>query len=424
MEYKKYELLPYHLHVISSKKFKTVAVKFNFKRPLMKDEITIRNLLGDVMIESTELYPNRRLMEIATENLYGISCSVNNYASGKYQILSFSTDFLSEKYTEPGMVKKSLQFLMNIICKPNLEGEQFTMNSFLNCKAGLDDAIASYDESPYRYASKRLHQAMDAEAPYAYVPCGTKGDLDQITPELLYQYYQSVLKSDIVDIFVCGDVNGDEIKNFFLEECGIKTIKKPGESHIYQHTKFRKRAKIVKEERAIGQSILKLGYKLDHPTEFERKYVIGLFNHILGVSGNSRLFQNVREKHSLCYNISSNFSGIENLLTITAGIDRENFKKTADLIRKEVKRLCTGDVSDKEIEQYITVALSNYKQIEDTPYDLIRLLHSEVYLNSDSLETREKEVLKLTKEMLTKFAQKVRLDTIYLLEGMGFDGNN
>ena len=33
------------------------------------------------------------------------------------------------------------------------------------------------------------------------------------------------------------------------------------------------------------------------------------------------------------------------------------------------------------------------------------------------MEVKEKEVLKLTKEMVVEFASKVKLDTIYLLEG-------
>ena len=373
MEYKKYDLLPYHLHVISTKQFKTITVKINLKRPLKKEEITIRNLLGDVLLESTEFQPSRRDMGIATENLYGLSCSIRNYRSGCYAIMSFTATFLDEKYTEPGMLKKSLQFLMNILCHPNVSNGKFDLDSFNICKEGLKAAIEAKDENPNRYADKRMLQSMDETAPYAYETCGTLEELDQITPESLYQYYENLMKSDLVDIFVCGDVAGEEIKNFLLSECTIHTIKKPGGNHILEHQKFRKRARIVKESREIGQSILSIGYKIEKPTEYERKYVLGLFNYLFGAGGDSRLYQNVREKNSLCYSIYSNISGVDNLLYVQAGIDGDHYKKTIELIRRELKKMAAGDVSENDIQKYITVYLASCKQIEDDPYDLISL---------------------------------------------------
>lgn len=421
MEYKKYELLPYHLHVIETKKFKTVTVKINLKRPLKKDEIAIRSMLGNVMLESTKTYPSKRYMAIATENLYGLSCNMKNYRSGNYAIMTLSSSFLDEKYTESGMVKKSLQFLMDILCHPNVNHNAFDQKTFDICKQWQKEYIESYNENPKRYANKRLAEVMDPDAPFSYPSCGTIEEVENITPETLYEYYQSVMKSDIVDIFICGDVNGDEIKNFLLSECEIKTMKKPGGDHILQHKKFRKRCKIVKEKRDIAQSLLLFGCKIDHPTEYERKYVLGLYNYLLGAGGDSRLYRTVREQHSLCYSIYSSPSGIENLMKIQAGIDASNYKKATDLIRKEMKKIASGDVTDEEIEKYITVYLASCKEIEDSPYDLISLYSAHEYLKNDTLEEKEREVLKLNKEMLINFAQKVKLDTIYFLEGNGVD---
>ena len=44
MEYKKYDIGPYNLHVINTDKFKTVNIRVNFKRPCKKEEITRRSL--------------------------------------------------------------------------------------------------------------------------------------------------------------------------------------------------------------------------------------------------------------------------------------------------------------------------------------------------------------------------------------------
>ena len=82
-----------------------------------------------------------------------------------------------------------------------------------------------------------------------------------------------------------------------------------------------------------------------------------------------------------------------------------------------MKKIALGDVKEEEIEKYITMYLASCKEIEDSPNDLISLVMAQEYLHNDPLEVKEKEVLKLTKEMVVEFASKVKLDTIYLLEG-------
>ena len=77
--------------------------------------------------------------------------------------------------------------------------------------------------------------------------------------------------------------------------------------------------------------------------EFERNYVLTLYNIILGGGSESLLFQNVREKHSLCYYISSSANKVDNLMIISSGIAKNNLKKTLTLIKKEMKNISDGN---------------------------------------------------------------------------------
>ena len=49
MEYKKLDLGTYKLHMIKTDKFKTIRVKVSFRRPIKKSEVTIRNILCNVL---------------------------------------------------------------------------------------------------------------------------------------------------------------------------------------------------------------------------------------------------------------------------------------------------------------------------------------------------------------------------------------
>ena len=95
MNYKKIVKPSYNIHIIETKKFKTVTVKVNFKRKLKKDEIVYRNMLINVLCQSTEKYPTKRLMEVKTEDLYDLSYQGSNYASGRYSVMGFDIVFLN-----------------------------------------------------------------------------------------------------------------------------------------------------------------------------------------------------------------------------------------------------------------------------------------------------------------------------------------
>ena len=78
-------------------------------------------MIVNMLCESTSNYPSKRLMTIATEDLYNLYYKGMNYISGKYNIMNFSATFLSEEYTEKGMLDKSIKFLSDLIFKPNVK---------------------------------------------------------------------------------------------------------------------------------------------------------------------------------------------------------------------------------------------------------------------------------------------------------------
>ncbi len=96
MNYQKHTLDKYNLHVINTDRFKKVSVMINFKRKIKKEDMTIRRLLSDVLLESSNKYPSRRLIDIEVEDLYGISITSNTFTSGNYDILGFKATFLNE----------------------------------------------------------------------------------------------------------------------------------------------------------------------------------------------------------------------------------------------------------------------------------------------------------------------------------------
>ncbi|MGE5455770.1 MAG: EF-P 5-aminopentanol modification-associated protein YfmF [Ignavibacteriales bacterium] len=420
MKYRKYETPAYNIHLIKTDKFKTITVKINFKKLFDKEDITFRNILVNVLLESSCNYPTRRLLEIATEELYNLGYSSGTFSSGEYAIMSYNCSFLHEKYTEKGMNEKSLQFFFDLLLKPNVVGGKFEKESFKKAYNILKDDINSFEENNTQYTNARMYEVMGKKEKISYRGVGYIEDLEKINEENLYRYYQNVLKSDLIDIFVIGDIDEDKIKNIILHNFNIKTAKKPSKEHFYNHKRINSKIKKVKEKKDINQSYLCMGFKSDPLTLFERQYIANIYSYILGGGADSKLFKNVREKNSLCYSISASFSSIISTMTISAGINADKYNKATRIIREEVRKMERGEFTESDIEKAKVTYLASFKQLEDSPNSIINLYVTHQYLGYDLLEERKKSIERVTRQMIINFAKKVHLDTIFFLEG----GNN
>lgn len=414
MDYKKITNKNYNLHIINTDKFKTINVMVNFKRKIKKDEITIRNLLNDLLINTSKKYKTSRDIEIETEELYDLGVSSNPHKSGNYHIISFKETFLNEKYTEVGMNEKSIEFLLELIFNANINDNKFDKEYFEIIKRTVEDDIKSLKDNTKKYSLTRLYEEMD-KGPLSYRTCGYLEDVDKITESNLYDYYKTVIENDKIDIFIIGNLSDtyEQLFNKYIPD----TIRiEDNISHYLDLEVAEEKEK--KETIKTNQSKLSIGLKIKDITDFELKYVINLYSLILGGSSNSKLFKVVREENSLCYYISSSVSVISKIITIIAGINASDYDETIKLIKEEIDRLKNGNITEQDIEEAKKIYISGCKEVYDSPNLIINNYLSHEYADLDIVSDRIKKIEKVTKEDIIRLANKVVIDTIFLLEGI------
>ncbi len=415
--YKCFDLGSYKLHCVKDNKFKKTKLIINFKRKIKKEEITLRSLLAKVMLESTKNYPTSRLMAIKTEELYNSMLGSSSYLSGNYAIISFETVFLNDSCVNDNLFNQVIDFMLEVINNPNIKDNKFDTKPFELAKKSLKEEIESLKDNPRRYGISRLYQEIDPKSVASYDSTGYLEDLEKITEEKLYEYYKSLFKKDIIDIFIISPNDFDSIKELFREKINFKTLRKNGGSHFVEYSKYRLKNKIVHEKSDFEQSNLYIACKFDDLTDFERKYVSVVYSYILGGGPSSKLFTSVREDNSLCYSISSSFKGIYKLLIITAGINAKDFKKCLSLIKRQIKDMAAGKFETEKIEEAIITYLNSFKELKDSPISILNTYISHEYFNTDFIEERETNIKKVTKDMVINFAKKLHVDTVYVLEG-------
>ncbi len=416
MEYIKYELGAYNLNVIKTNNFKTVRVEVKFRNVVKKEEITLRNLLKMVLIESTKKFDTERKFVIESEELYDLKLSSTSSRVGNFTTLSFNLTFLNEEYTEKGLHNKSLDFLMEVLFNPNVSNNKFDSLSFNNCVNKLEKSIMGRKDNKTKYSIFALLQHMGDYA-YSYDQYGYLSDLKNIDEAKLYEYYKKVLMNDLVDVYVIGNVDSNEIKEYFINNFKINSFKKEKTNALIDEVLPRKRVKVFKEEDVVNQTKIAIGLRFNDVSEYERKYVLYVYNEILGGSGNSLLFDTVREKNSLAYYINSIAQGYDNLLIIYTGIDKDRVDLGLKLIKKTIKDIEKGKFTSDMFNNAINMITSSLKLSLETQPSVINNYYAMNILNSDDINTRISKFEKVTKEDVINFSKKIKMDTVFLLEG-------
>ena len=421
MKYEQIDMGSYKLHLIKTKKFKTITVEVNFRRSLVREEITTRNLLKTVLLTTNQNFKSERELIKETENLYDLKLISANARIGNYSNLSFKIRFLNEKYTEKSMNEYSISFLMDILFRPDVTDKHFNESSLTKAKNKLEKNIKNIKDNKLKYALIKLLETTK-DKPYSYNSYGYIEDIDKIDSSNLYEYYKSILKDDYIDIFVVGDIETDAIKKIFKEYFKTDTFKKDKKDIIINELIPRKRIKKVVEYDDVNQAQLTLLCTLNKLTDFERKYVLLVYNELLGGSSNSLLFDTVREKNSYAYYVNSNQKAYDNILMIYAGIASGNADNVLKLIKKTLQNIEKGCFEDKLLESSKETLISSIKASTDTPAGIINTYYAKVLVNSDDFEERIKNISKVSKQDIINISKKISLHTMYLLESKNEEG--
>lgn len=418
MEYIKKDLGSYKLHLIKTDKFKSITVKVSFHRVIKKNEITIRNILSDMFMQSSKKYNSKRELTIKAQNLYAAGLRTTNSRLGNYINTDFYLTVLNDKYTEDGNFASSLEFLSEIMFNPDVENGKFNEEKLDIVKSTCRSALNSIKEDASNYSLIRMAEAFGEGEPISYRMMGYLEDLDNITGTSLYEFYLDMIKNDFVDIFVIGDISiketTDLIKKYFKFDI-LKKLKMP---FMVEEKKPRRSKLVFNEEIDNTQSKLAIGCRINGLSEYERNYPLTLFNVIFGGCSDSKLFKEVREDNSLCYTIYSITNKLDNVLLIRAGIDKENYKKTVSLIEKNLKDMCNGKFDETDIlmaKEYYNTAL---EEIEDSQSKIINNYLMMELINTDDIDVKREKMSKVTKSEIVKVAKKVTIDTIFCLEGV------
>lgn len=417
MKYTKYDMDGFTLYSALTDRFKTIGFRINI-RVLDKKEYGIYYpLLTSILSSTSKKYKSIKEINMKCASIYDPYYSIRSIQSGSEVILSLSSVFTNEKYTENGMNEEIISFLSDFLLNPKVENGKFDEEQFEIKKIKLLESYYSLKDHPKQYADCRLEEEMMIMGYKDYSLEEVISETEKVTNEDLYNFYKTVMSEGKLDVFVCGNYDASEMKNIISKNIRFKGNRNGKINHVIKQTKFNKKPNIVTEKSNNVQSNLVIGCKVIGMSEDERRYSFLLYSWILGGGMNCLLNKTVREENSLCYYIYASRKSLFGVMKIYAGINGKDFDKVYKLIVNEMNNMKNGKFSDELFEGVKQIYYNSLLSTEDYQEDMLGSIVSQVYMNDDDIDNRREKMKCVTKEDIVKFARKVYVDTVYLLKG-------
>lgn len=407
----------YKLHIVSTEKYKTNTLVLKLKAPLEKETATLRALLPYVLQSKTAKYPTTSAFRSYLDDLYGAGFYVDVAKKGEYHVVSFTIEIVNEKFLsdQTPLLEKAFSLLTEVLFNPKIEADGLDSTTVLNEKRALKQRIQSVFDDKMRYSQTRLVEEMCEGEPYALDANGILDDVDKITPQSLYEYYQQTFRDDEIDLYVIGDITTSQV-----EQLADKYIILPEREpvKIQRQAQHRNDPKEIIEKMDVKQGKLNIGYRTNVYYGEKEYYALQLFNGLFGGFSHSKLFINVREKASLAYYAASRLESHKGLMMVMSGIENAKYEQALTIIKEQLVAMQNGDFTEEELQQTKAVVKNQLLEMIDVPRGLVEILYHNVIANSTiSLDEWLIKADEPTKEDVMAVAKKIELDTIYFLAG-------
>ena len=405
-----------YLNYLPARKFKTSVLSAQFVTPLQRDTAAAHALLTAVLRRGTVSCPDMGILSARLDKLYGARIDYTVRKKGENQCVGFVASFIDDSFVPGGerLLEPVAALLGELICDPVTVRGRFVPAYFESEKVNLIDAIRSILNDKRDYASSRLLQEMCAGEAYGVPRLGSEADAEKISLKKLHTVYSDLISTSRLELFYSGSADLKRVEQALL--AAFATLPRESVQGIPATAEHPARQEVKYVEEAMDVTQGKLGMGFSCGSDDSAAILMG--NTLFGGSSNSKLFMNVREKLSLCYYASSVYHRQKGIITVSSGIEFENYQKAYDEILVQLEAVRKGELEDWELEGAKSTLLNAYTSMSDSQSKLENFYLGQIATgHSESPEELAAQVREVTLERIFRAMESVQLDTVYFLRG-------
>ena len=392
-----------HLTYLPARKFKTSLLSAQFVTPLRWETAGANALLAAVLRRGTVSCPDMGALSRKMDDLYDASIDYTVRKKGENQCIGFVASFIDDRYAPGGerLLEPAAALLGELICDPVTSHGRFVPEYFESEKTNLLEAIRSLVNDKRDWADSRLLRTMCTGEPYSI-------------PRLGDDQYRDLITTAPLEIIYSGSAELDRVRQALaaafatLPREEVRTI-----ADAVPHV-CRESVQTVEDEMEVTQGKLSMGFSCgsdDMPA-------LLLGNTLFGGSSNSKLFLNVREKLSLCYYASSMYHRQKGIITVSSGIEFQNYQRAYDEILSQLAAVQNGELEEWELAGARSTLLNSYATVGDSQGKLENFYLGQAATGrSETPADLAQAVMEVSAERICRAMSTVKLDTVYFLKG-------
>ena len=362
------ELLPgITLRCFPDDRFKQSCLSIQLVRPLCQQEAAMNALIPAVLLRGSKTAPDLRAITLRLDDLYGASVGALVRRVGDLQTTGFYCNFIADRYTLDGdaLLAPMVAFVWELLTEPVKARGVFRKSYVESEKKNLIATLQTQLNDKRVYAGSRLMEIMCKDDPFGVPRLGRIPDVKKVTGKGLYTHYRKILKESRIDLFYVGPQTPQQVAAVlkpFLEGLERDYIALPAQ------TPFRCGASgHITETMDVTQGKLSVGYYTPITSRHPDFAAMQVLNTLFGSGMTSKLFMQIREKQSLCYDIGSGYYGSKGLLTVNAGIDWEKEGLVRSQIEAELEACRNGQITKEELTSAKESLCSSLLGTHDSP---------------------------------------------------------
>lgn len=300
-------------------------------------------------------------------------------------------------------IEKTFDVLSDMVQQPAFKPPEISKEASV-----VVDELNDINDNPEELIFDKFEETIFSGNSLALPIIGTEKNIKKFSQLDLFSFVKEKYGFNRMLISASGAIKHEEIiklaEKYFKLDLGYSPVKRKNYSSSLIQPKLEFIEKEIQQVHAILGTITD-GYKSE-----DRIYA-AVLNQILGEGSSSRLFQSVREKNGIAYQINSFLNSFYDVSTFGVYLSTNDkmLEKALNIISKELKKLKSVKISERELKKAKESLKGNLLlSLESTSHRMIRMAQSELYFNR--IKTTE-EIIKnievVTRENILEAANQL-----------------
>ncbi len=396
-------------------KFKRCRVVLHFIWPSVRENATAEALLPLLMERGYEDCPDMTQLSKKMAGLYGAALSVNLSVVGANRVLSVAVSGIKDEYAleKEELSTEYAKIALGVAFTPHLENGVFSAENVEIEKEQLRQILLSEINDKRSYCIRQARRKFYGNAPEGIERSGYLEEVEDITPQRITQAWQNIIENSRMEIMVLG-AQSEQTQKSLMES--LANIKRSPLQMAKPCAMERQETQHHVEKMDTVQGKLCMLFTMAEPATGYNFTVLRVAAALFGGTATSRLFVNVREKLSLCYYCAAYSDARNGVLCIDSGVDHDKAKQAQSAILKEFEDVCTGEITQKELDDTKRYLKERFNSMEDL-LDGVEGWHFSQILKDEDKTIKEliSEIDSVTKKQVQSALKMFTLSTVYLL---------